>query len=109
MTDRLRGEGASLPRVEEPDLFTVHIETITDPDLREQWHQLVETNPQLAEEILMRAFNQSVNLTEEERNPQTIAQIAVHVTTFALSAIGATLRRTDRAPLGPEHITRDVA
>ena len=109
MTDRLRGEGASLPRVEKSDIFAIDVESITDPDLREQWHQLVETNPELAEEILMRAFNQSVNLTEEERNAQNIAQIAVHVTTFALGAIGATLRRTDRAPVNLVPPARDVA
>ena len=109
MSETLRDHGSSLPRVEESDIFAIDVEAVNDPDLREQWHQLFEGNPELAEEVLMRAFQRATELTEEERNPQAIAQIAVHVTTFALSALGASLRRTDRAPVDFDKVVRDAA
>lgn len=97
-----------MPRVETPDIFAVDVETITDPDLRVLWHSLVETNPELSEEILIRAFTRANELSDDERNPNNIAAIAIHVSTFALGAMAEMLRRTDRAPLNHNEIT-DVA
>jgi len=98
-----------MPRVEEPDIFAINIETINDPDLRALWHQVVADNPELAEEIMMRAFTRATELSDEERNPHNIAAIAIHVSTFALGAMANMINRTDRTPVDFDKISRDVA
>lgn len=79
-----------LPKVDESDLAQILFEDITDPTHKERWQRLATTNPELAREILRRAYM----YTQHVENPGETTKYIIDNVTFALSALEVALRRT---------------
>ncbi len=85
-----QGRFSSLPRVEQIDLNTILPDDIIDPQHTGRWLEFAEQNPELANEMLKRAFG----LARTAQNSLEISKGVLDAITFAASALAEAFRRT---------------
>lgn len=81
-----------LPLVEQSDIHLVLINDLLDPSHLERWKVFAQTNPELAQEVLLEANR----LRDSEKTPE---QIAIDIVTFALSALENALDRSQHTQI----------
>lgn len=78
-----------LPKVTSEDLAQILFEDITDTSHIKRWHDFAESNPTLAREVLVRAYNQIHHArTDIER-----VKITVDLLSFAIRALETAQQR----------------
>ncbi len=83
-----------LPHVEDIDITQVLFEDIVDPSHRARFERLAQTNPEIVQEIIRRAYISASELSSSSVSTTVEAQkMIIDNVTFALSALEASLRR----------------
>ena len=93
-----QGRFSSLPRVEQVDLNTILPDDIIDPMHTIRWLEFAEQNPELASEMLRRAFA----LSRTAENSLETCKGVLDLITFSASALAEAIRRTASVGVGAE-------
>lgn len=93
-----QGRFSHLPRVEQVDLNTILPDDIIDSQHTVRWLEFAEQNPELASEMLRRAFA----LSRTAENSLEICKGVLDLVTFAASALEVALKRTKNVGDGAE-------
>lgn len=91
-----QGRFSSLPRVEQVDLNTILPDDIIDPMHTVRWLEFAEQNPELASEMLRRAYA----LSRTAENSLELCKGVLDLITFSASALAEAMRRTTDVGVG---------
>lgn len=84
---------SSLPKVEQADLLALMSEEILDANHMERWDHFSQTNPALAQEILMRAHVESTQSAHFDENSAQLQKRIIDTVTFTVRALEAATTR----------------
>lgn len=93
-----QGRFSSLPRVEQVDLNAILPDDIIDFTHTARWFEFAEQNPELASEMLRRAYT----LSRTAENSLELCKGVLDLVTFAASALAEAMRRTTSVGVGAE-------
>lgn len=82
----------SLPRVEEADLLQLVTEEVIDPSHKGWWDDFAEHNPELAREVIRRAFTEARETTHT--SPLEIQRRIVNSAAFVVRALENAAKRS---------------
>lgn len=93
-----QGRFSGLPRVEQVDLNTILPDDIIDPQHTVRWLEFATQNPELASEMLRRAYA----LSRTAENSLEMCKGVLDLITFSASALAEAIRRTTSVGVGAE-------